>query len=109
MTQSPHPNDFDRRRIERTIQGRKRYRYVEPRVLAVAEGYRIESACCSRNVDPEGGVVDIALLRFDADNGTWHLFRKNHQSKSWELDSTHARLIELLQLLNEDRERKFWQ
>lgn len=109
MKSSPQPNDFDRRRIERTLQGRKRYRYVEPRVIDTQDGYRIESACCSRNVDPDGGVVDIALLRFEADTGTWHLFRKNHKTQSWEFDSTHARLIELLELLNEDGERKFWQ
>ncbi|MDQ0505267.1 DUF3024 domain-containing protein [Xanthobacter agilis] len=109
MRLPPHPNDLDRKRIERTLKARKRYRYVEPRVLGAPDGYRIESACCSRNVDPDGGVVDIALLRFDAEAGTWHLFRKNHEAKSWELDSTHPRLVELLQLLNDDSERKFWQ
>ncbi|WP_454915290.1 DUF3024 domain-containing protein [Xanthobacter sediminis] len=109
MRLPPHPNDLDRKRIERTLKTRKRYRYVEPRVLAAPDGYRIESACCSRNIDPDGGVVDIALLRFDADAGTWHLFRKNHRSKSWEFDSTHARLAEVLELLNTDSDRKFWQ
>lgn len=109
MQPPAHPNDFDRRRIERALQQRKRYRYVIPRVLAAADGYRIESACCSRNIDPEGGVVDIALLRYDADQGNWHLFRKNHETKTWEFDSTHPRLVEALDLLNDDSERKFWQ
>lgn len=41
-----HPNDVDRKRIERAIKTRKRYRYVSPSVLAVSGGYRIESPCC---------------------------------------------------------------
>ncbi|MFG1375069.1 hypothetical protein V5F32_23075 [Xanthobacter oligotrophicus] len=104
-----HPNDLDKKRIERAIKARKRYRYVTPRVLATQGGYRIESACCSRNIDPEGGVVDIALLLFDAEGSAWQLFRKNHGTRLWELDSTHDRLNEVLDLLNDDSERKFWQ
>lgn len=109
MRPPAHPNEFDRKRIERSIKKRKRYRYVEPQVFAIENGYRIESACCSRNVDPEGGIVDIALLQYEADSGNWHLFRKNHDTKSWELDSTYDRLAELLDLLNDDSARKFWQ
>ncbi|MFG1379097.1 hypothetical protein [Xanthobacter autotrophicus] len=104
-----HPNDLDKKRIERAIKARKRYRYVTPRVLATEGGYRIESACCSRNIDPEGGVVDIALLLFDSEEGGWQLFRKNHGTRLWELDSTHDRLKEVLDLLNDDSDRKFWQ
>jgi len=109
MRAPAHPNDLDRKRIERALRQRKRYRYVEPRVHGAPDGYRVESPCCSRNIDPEGGVVDIALLRFEAEAGNWHLFRKNHKTKSWEFDSTHPRLIEILELLNNDSERKFWQ
>lgn len=104
-----HPNDLDKKRIERAIKARKRYRYVTPRVLATEGGYRIESACCSRNIDPEGGIVDIALMLFDFDQGGWQLFRKNHGTSQWELDSTHGRLKEVLDLLNADDDRKFWQ
>jgi len=104
-----HPNDLDLKRIERAIQARKRYRYVSPRVLRAEGGYRIESACCSRNIDPEGGVVDIALLLYDGDRTAWQLFRKDHAKQAWELDSTHDRLADILALLNEDSERKFWQ
>jgi hypothetical protein len=57
-----HPNELDRRRIERLLKRRKRYRYVSPTVEAVTSGYRVESPCCSRNIDREGGVVDVALL-----------------------------------------------
>lgn len=104
-----HPNDFDCKRIERAITTRKRYRYVSPRVEAVMDGYRIESPCCSRNVDPEGGMVDVALLKYDQERARWHLFRKDHASGTWEFDSGYDRLIELLESLNADPDRKFWQ
>jgi len=107
--QAAHPNDFDRRRIERALKARKRYRYVVPRVAAVAGGYRIESPCCSRNVDPDGGIVDIALLIYDVGCAGWELFRKDHGSGIWQFHSRHGRLIELLEQLNSDPERTFWQ
>jgi hypothetical protein len=109
MGRSAHPNDFDRKRIERALKLRARYRYVLPNVAAVAGGYRIESPCCSRNIDPDGGVIDVALLLHDAARASWQLFRKDHESGTWELDSIHGRLVELLDQLNADPERKFWQ
>ncbi len=36
------------------------------------------NCCCSRNIDPDGGIVDIALLLFDEEQGQWDLFRKDH-------------------------------
>ena len=105
----PHPNEFDRRRIERALGDRKRYRYVSPSVATTAGGYLIEAPCCSRNIDPEGGVVDVALMLFDEDRAEWRLFRKNHAKRAWELHSTYDRLIELLEELNADPEREFWQ
>ena len=57
-----HPNDLDRKRIERALKSRKRYRYVTPSVTTTIGGYQIESPCCSRNIDRDGGVVDVALL-----------------------------------------------
>lgn len=106
---SAHPNDFDRKRIERALKARKRYRYVTPRVAAVANGYRIESPRCSRNIDPDGGVVDVALLLYDAGGAAWQLFCKDHDNGTWEFHSNYDRLIELLERLNADSERKFWQ
>ena len=106
---SPHPNDPDRKRIERALKARKRYRYVSPSVRAVTGGYLIESPCCSRNIDPEGGVIDVALLQYESDLGLWQLYRKDHGCGRWELHSRHVRLPELLDLLNTDPERKFWQ
>ncbi|HUI22055.1 MAG TPA: DUF3024 domain-containing protein [Methylocella sp.] len=105
----PHPNDLDRKRIERALKARKRYRYVVPSVRAVPGGYLIESPCCSRNIDSEGGVIDVALLQYDGDLGNWQLYRKDHGCGNWELHSRHVRLPELLDFLNTDPERKFWQ
>ena len=105
----PHPNDLDRKRIERALKARKRYRYVVPSVRAVMGGYLIESPCCSRNIDADGGIIDVALLQYDDDLGSWQLYRKDHGSERWDLHSTHARLPELLDLLNIDPERTFWQ
>ncbi len=104
-----HPNELDLRRIQRALKSRRRYRYVEPRVVKAAGGYRIESACCSRNIDKEGGVVDIALLLFDPARTLWQLFRKDHAAQAWVLESTDARLPEALDLITVDGERKFWQ
>ena len=61
-----HPNEFDHKRIERALDQRERYRYVAPQVIADEDehGYRIESPCCSRNVEPAGGIIDIALLKY---------------------------------------------
>jgi hypothetical protein len=104
-----HPNELDRKRIERALKTRKRYRYVTPKVATTVGGYRIESPCCSRNIDPDGGVVDVALLLHDADSARWELFRKNHARGLWQLDSTHERLHAALDRLSADPERRFWQ
>ncbi len=104
-----HPNELDRKRIERALKSRQRYRYVSPKVADVAGGYRIESPCCSRNIDAEGGVIDVALLHHDATSGTWQLFRKDHKKGAWELHSIHQRLASVTDLLNADPERVFWQ
>lgn len=109
MRHPPHPNDLDRKRIERALEQRKRYRYVTPSVAAVTDGYRITAPCCSRNIDPEGGIVDVALILFDADRSLWQLFRKDHDKDAWEHHSIFERLPDLLALLNADEDRQFWQ
>lgn len=109
MRRSPQPNDLDRKRIERALEQRKRYRYVSPSVVAVEDGYRITSPCCSRNIDPEGGVIDVALMLFDAERGLWQLYRKDHAKNVWEHHSIFERLVDLLNLLNTDADRQFWQ
>lgn len=106
---SAHPNDLDRKRIERSLKMRKRYRYVSPRVMPVEGGYRIESPCCSRNIDPGGGTIDVALLLYDSAESSWQLFQKDHKKSIWVLHSVHAVLAQLLEQVIEDPERKFWQ
>ncbi|OAF06895.1 hypothetical protein AYJ54_18925 [Bradyrhizobium centrolobii] len=103
-----HPNHLDRRRIERTLDTREYYRYVSPRVTGVPGGYLIESPCCSRHIDMEGGLIDIALLRHDCRSASWQLFRKNHDNSLWELYSTHKCLKAAADFLSADPERAFW-
>lgn len=105
----PHPNDLDRKRIARALMARKRYRYVTPDVLGVDRGYRIESPCCSRNIDAEGGPVDIALIEFQEGSCGWRLYGKNHDRGIWEFHSSYDRLADLMDWLNADPERRFWQ
>ncbi|MEA1651203.1 hypothetical protein UAJ10_19520 [Nitrospirillum sp. BR 11164] len=102
-----HPNDLDRKRIERALTARKRYLYVQPSVLPAADGYRVESPCCSRNVDASGGVIDVALI--ECRQGTWFLYRKDHRRGAWELHGSYGRLRDLLDPLTVDADRLFWQ
>ncbi|MGV7219120.1 DUF3024 domain-containing protein [Bradyrhizobium sp. UFLA05-112] len=104
-----HPNDIDRRRIERALKSRERYRYVSANITGVAGGYLIESPCCSRNIDVKGGTIDVAMLHHDGASATWQLFRKDHKHGVWKLHSTHQRLASVTDLLNTDPERVFWQ
>jgi hypothetical protein len=105
----PHPNEFDHKRIERALMARERYRYVSPHVLLVANGYRIESPCCSRNIDPQGGVIDVAWIEYQTETKAWRLYNKNHVAGCWEVESIHDRLNDALKKLTVDPERKFWQ
>lgn len=103
-----HPNELDLRRIRRALESRRRYRYVEPRVLGIACGYRIESPCCSRNVDPQGGVIDIARLEPVPASGQWLLQRRDHPGQTWVAHGVFASLGAALDVLNEDPDRLFW-
>ncbi|WP_454873723.1 DUF3024 domain-containing protein [Paraburkholderia xenovorans] len=99
--------DLTLRQIERALRERTRYRYVSPRVLREGQGFRIESPCCSRNVDTTGGVIDIAWLTRDED-GVWRLSARNHALHRWMLQHESTDLAELLDALCIDRERVFW-
>lgn len=103
--------DFMQRHLERSLGQRVRYRYVRPRVLREAGGYRIESPCCSRNVDRAGGVIDIArLVSLPADDGrsAWSLYSRDHAAGQWVLQQSGARLEVLLDVLCVDEQRLFW-
>jgi hypothetical protein len=103
-----HPNELDLRRITRALAGRRRYRYVQPRVIGIADGYRIESPCCSRNVDPEGGVIDIARLQRPLHSPRWLLQYRDHRQRCWVVHGSFASLGAALEVLGEDPERLFW-
>lgn len=105
----PHPNEVDRKRIERALASRERYRYVTPAVRSVERGYRVESPCCSRNIDADGGTIDIAHIVFIAATRTWRLYRRNHAQRAWEYYAEYTTLAALLKELNQDRNRIFWQ
>lgn len=104
----PHPNEFDCRRIQRELSDRVRYRYVTPSVHPAESGYRIESPCCSRNIDREGGVIDIAWLNHLPDQGVWHLYHKDHKAGRWVLHTVATGLADALDLLKRDPLRLFW-
>ena len=99
--------DFTQHRIERALRERARYRYVCPRVERTPDGYRIESPCCSRNVDPAGGVIDIAWLAQDA-GGLWRLHARDHALRRWVEQCASADLGALLDVLCADAARVFW-
>jgi hypothetical protein len=102
------PNAFDLARLARALESRRRYRYVSPRVVGVADGYRVVSPCCSRNVDAEGGEIDVARLHWDGPRAVWRLMWKDHARGAWELHSLHARLDRAAATLATDPERLFW-
>jgi hypothetical protein len=110
-------HDFMQHRLERALRERVRYRYVKPSVLRQGESFRVQSPCCSRNVDATGGLIDIALLEpvaAPADDEAskapqrWRLCSRNHPGASWEPRYEDQQLDELLDLLCLDPDRLFW-
>lgn len=99
--------DFMIYRLERALRQRVRYRYVEPSVLREGESFRIQSPCCSRNVDPSGGLIDIALLTPGAGAG-WSLSARDHAQGAWVERMSDEPLDLVLDTLCIDHERKFW-
>ena len=104
----PHPNEVDCKRIERALGGRERYRYVAPSVHPVHNGYQVASPCCSRNIDKDGGVIDIARLEYLPDQGSWRLYHKDHGADQWECYAALDSLMDVLEVLKCDPLRVFW-
>lgn len=102
-----HPNELDLRRISRLLKKRARYHYVSPSVEAVPGGYRIVSPCCSRNIDHSGGQIEIARIEWDA--GVWTLYSRDHAHTRWLMHAQAGRLDRLMECLNQDSQRVFWQ
>lgn len=105
----PHPNEFDLRRIRHMLEQRVRYRYVTPVVQPIPGGYLVVSPCCSRNIDTNGGIIDIARIEYVQAQGIWQLYHRDHQQAAWKLHSAATTLHELIVCLNEDPSRVFWQ
>ena len=98
---------LDRRRIEKSLKARTRYKYVHPRVLREGLGWKIVSPNCSRNIDADGGEIDIAWLV--PQSGGWLLFSRDHEQDCWRLRLQDNALFTLLAHLCADPEREFWQ
>ncbi|WP_245591282.1 hypothetical protein [Derxia gummosa] len=99
---------LDRKRIEKALKDRVRYKYVHPEVLpAEPAGWRIVSPCCSRNVDPDGGVIDIAWIEPLAEGG-WRLHARDHKAQAWIAQQDSPRIDALLEVVKTDPQRVFW-
>jgi hypothetical protein len=94
-------------RLERALRERVRYRYVRPNVLLEGDSYRIESPCCSRKVDPTGGMINIALL-VPHEGSRWCLCSRDHTNQTWVARFQNESLDTVLDLLCVDSERQFW-
>jgi hypothetical protein len=106
---SVHPNELDLRRIMRMLQKRKRYRYVTVCITPTNNGYLIQSPCCSRSIAPDGHLIDIGLIEYDEASTTWKLFSMDHTHKKWCLNHRSETLKPLLEYLNADPSKSFWQ
>lgn len=100
-------HNMDRVRIERALRHRVRYRYVQPQIeRAEWGGWVITSPCCSRNIDPSGGVIDIAWVEPVED--AWALHFKDHVHDRWVLHDESRHLQPLLDEICVDPMRVFW-
>lgn len=101
------PGELVRRRILRKLEQRSRYRYVQPEVLWVDGAWLVRSPCCSRNIDPDGGVIDIARLE-QPEPAVWRLYARDHAAGRWVWQASAGRIDELLTLVADDAHRVFW-
>ena len=100
-------HDLLQHRLERALRERVRYRYVQPTVLVEGDSYRIQSPCCSRKVDPTGGLIDSALL-VPHDGNSWCLCSRDHANNTWVARFQNEALDTVLDHLCIDSERQFW-
>jgi hypothetical protein len=99
-------HEMDRVRIERALRHRIRYRYVQPQIERVENGWVIKSPCCSRNIDPTGGVIEIAWVEPLED--AWAVYFKDHVHERWVLHDESRHLQPLLDEICLDTLRVFW-
>jgi hypothetical protein len=103
--------DLDWQRIVRALPGRERYKYVQPRVEREGTGWKIVSPNCSRNIDPEGGEIDIAWFEPDtqaATQGRWRLHARDHAAARWVLSRSDVTLPQAIALVCTDTQRTYW-
>jgi len=101
-------SSLDARRIENALAARSRYKYVQPRVEREGLGWKVVSPNCSRNIDPQGGEIDIAWI-VPHNGGGWLLFSRDHAQDCWQLRHHEALLPAVLDHLCADPAREFWQ
>jgi hypothetical protein len=99
---------LDELRIEKALDARSRYKYVQPRVQREGRGWKVVSPNCSRNIDPRGGDIDIAWL-VPSDEGGWLLYARDHRQDCWQLKRHEPSLPALLTHLCADPDREYWQ
>lgn len=107
-TTVPRVTAFMRARIRRALHDRVRYRYVQPQVLAEGAGWKVVSPCCSRRIDAQGGIIDIAWFEPRADGG-WRLHAREHARNRWREVTQADDITPLLVRLCSDPLREFWQ
>jgi hypothetical protein len=95
-----------RRRVLRALAQRERYRYVHPVLHDIDDGWLITSPCCSRNVDPEGGSIDIARIRHV--DASWLLEARDHAASRWVVHTRSNSLDRVLDLIVHDPCKEFW-
>ena len=98
---------LDVARIERALGDRVRYRYVVPRVEPASPGWRIVSPNCSRNVDPDGGEIDIAWFE-PVEGGRWLVHARDHAARAWRPHVGARTLAAAVACVCEDPDRVFW-
>ena len=98
---------LDRQRLLRALAARRRYRYVRPRIVPHEDGWRIVSPNCSRNIDPQGGDIDIALL-LHLDDGRWRVHSRDHVQGRWVPCGDFGPLAGAAEPIMADPWREFW-
>ena len=95
-------------RIRNALKQRSRYKYVQPRVEPEGRGWKVVSPNCSRNIDPQGGEIEIAWLLPDTAGDQWLLHARDHAGQAWCLRQQGS-LPALLERLCADPGREYWQ
>jgi hypothetical protein len=98
-------------RITRALARRTRYKYVQPRVVALDDGARagwqVLSPNCSRTIDASGGEIAIAWL-LQQDDGRWRLHARDHAAGAWRQTAADLSLDAALARVCSDPLGEYW-